>query len=704
MPDTPSSVRALIGAALLAFSLTACPNSDFALSAPPDPINVQRGSSVTATIGINRMDGFNGAVTLELTNPPMGVTAPSLTVPSSSSSGQLILNLAPGLAPGLLELTVTGSSLGKTKNAALKLNVTAPAPDFTIGPQNNPTVTQGESALLSVKLERKAGFDGPVTVDVQNPPAGISASPVTFASGVSSGTLAVGVAASAQPGPVALTVRGVADGVTRTATANLTVVAAQDFTVRITGSPSITSPQDRTISVPISITRLGGFAGEVQLALEGEGVGSGADKLEATLAPNPVPGAASATTLQLKIGPNVPAKPYDLTVRALSAGQNRTAALRLEVQPPLVVLGLPTVPLQRIRGLTTVPGVSVSLTRASGFTGPVELSVQAPNGIRVGISPNPATGNSLSMFVQPEAQAPLGPNTVRVSTTNLGDRNVSASFSVDVLQPDFTIQVSNPADPSASALTLPSGAGLLVSKRSLNVSVANPQNGFDDPVLFDVTGLPAGASVQRVNVTPGGVGALEITLDSSVRVGSYPITITGSHPGLSTPKAVPFTLNVEAGERMYETVSYSGGNLPNGWGTNKNSSGRDLWIKDGGALFAYANRAGAGNKASLTSTTFLTPAMGFPCNGSLELRFTSFFGSTGSGQLRVLVLNSVTGTPIEVGRPSYVANGVFRLETFMLDKTYLSSGDDGRLIFEFTPSSSNNTEFWGVDNILIACR
>ncbi len=703
MPHIPrfhlSPPRVWLGTLALACALTACRNPDFQITPPPDAIAVQRGSSVAATINVARIDGFDGAVTLELTNPPAGVTAPSLSVPTSSTSGLLTLSVGPDVVPGLMELTVTGASLGKTRSATLKLNVSAPAPDFTLAAQNTPTVTQGETAFLSVKLERKPGFDGLVTLDVQDPPPGVSASPATVAPGVSSGTLFVSVASNVIPGSVPITVRGVSDGVTRTANANLTVVAAQDFTVRITGSADINSPQDRTISVPIGITRLGGFAEPIQFALEGDGLGSGPDLIAPMFNPNPVSDEYSAATLELKIGAQVTPKAYVLTIRATAGGRSRTVPLKLEVQPPLVVIGGPNALIQRVRGLTTVSGTPLTLARAGGFSGPVELRAEAPDGIQVSISPQVATGDTVYMFVQPGVQAPLGPNRIRVFTTNLGDRNVSASFTVDVLQPDFTISASNPANPSGAEINIPSG-----TSRNLSVSVANPQNGFSDPVLFDVTGLPAGASVRRVNVTPGSVGALEIRLNNTVPVGSYPITITGSHPGVSAPKTVPFTLRVQLGERLDETFSYSGGNLPNGWGTNRNSSNRDLWIKDGGALFAYANRVTAGVAANLITTTFLTPGMGFPCDGEMVLTFTSFFGSTGAGRMRVLMLNNVSGTPREIARLSYVPNGIFRFESLPLDKTYLSSGSDGRIIFEFTPSSSVNTEYWGVDNILVACR
>jgi hypothetical protein len=687
----------------LALALTACRNPDFAISGPSAPINAQRGSSVAATVNIARIDGFDGAVTLELTTPPSGVTAPSLSVPADNSSARLTLSLASSLASGVLDVTVTGSAQGKTRSTTVKLNVAAPQTDFALSAQNSPNITQGQNAILGVKLDRGAGFDGPVVIDLQSPPNGVSASPITLASGVSSGTLSVSVATSVAPGTVGLTVRGAANGVTRTASASLTVSAAQEFTIAPTGSSSLTSPQDRTLTVPITITRLGGFNDALQFSLEGEGLGSGGDKIQATFTPNPVPGASGATSLELKIGAQVTPKIYDLTVRATAGGQNRTAALRLEVLTPPVVIGAPAASVVRLREVGASP-FTVPLTRASGFSDAVQFTAQAPAGIQVYFGTNPTTANNLTLNVYASAQAALGPNTITLSTTSLGGQNVSASFSVNVLQPDFTISASNPANPSAKTITIPGGSGIMTSSRSLNVSVANPQNGFDGAVSFGVTGLPPGASFTGISLQPGQVGSVQITLGSGVVLGSYPITITGSHPGLSAPKTVAFRLEVQLGERLYEIFNSVGSSLPNGWGANQNASAQNNWV-GGGAAYARANRVGAGNLASLSSTTIPMPAAGFPCDGQLVLTFTSFFGSTGSGALRVLALNDVPGTPVSIAQPTYAAGGVFRNECpITLDKTYFSSGNDARLIFEFTPSSSAATEYWGVDNVLVACR
>ncbi|MBO1437158.1 hypothetical protein [Meiothermus sp. CFH 77666] len=685
--------------------LGACRNAppDFQIGAPAQAVEVRRGSEANIPISINRLNGFTGAVTLELSNPPAGLSAPSFNIPDGASSGQLALQVGTTAALGAVELTLKATGGDLVKTTPLKLSVQAAPVEFSLRVQNSPSVVQGQNAILAVQVERGPGFGGPVQLELTDPPQGISAAPRTVAEGVSSTTLSIAVAASVAPGTLTLTLRGQAEGVIRIAPFSLSVSAIQDFSVSPEGSSSLTSPPDRTLTVPLTLRRQGGFAEAVQLALEGSIVGSGQDQVQATFTPTELSGSTSTANLELRIGPSVPPANYDLVLRATAGGRVRTAALQLEVETPPVAFVLPPNPVPLLRG-TQGTSRTVGIRRQGGFSGPVELRVEAPAGLRASISPNPLPGSEATLYLQAEGTASLGPQTLTLSTVNLGGRNVSTRLPVEVLQPDFTIAVRNPANPTANSLTMPSGAGSRDSSRSLQVSVADPQNGFNEGVLFDATGLPAGASVQRVNVTPGSVGSLEIRLSRLTELGTYRITITASHPGLSVPKTVPFTLNVELGERLYQDFSYTGGSLPSGWSTTQSSAPvRDHWIKTDGAAYANASRIGANNTAVLTTDILLMPNLGFPCSGNLELRFTSFFGATGTAFLQVLAFNGMETR--EVTRPFYDPAALFRNEgPFTLDKDFFTRGTGARLIFVFSPRTNSPDERWGIDNILVACR
>ncbi|MFC1661322.1 hypothetical protein ACFL3S_07725 [Gemmatimonadota bacterium] len=79
-------------------------------------------------------------------------------------------------------------------------------------------------ADITVSLTRGGGHTGAVTVGVEGLPNGVSASPVTIASGSTTGTLSLEASPSAAGGTYSLTVRASGSGVTdATATVSLTV-------------------------------------------------------------------------------------------------------------------------------------------------------------------------------------------------------------------------------------------------------------------------------------------------------------------------------------------------------------------------------------------------------------------------------------------------------------------------------------------------
>jgi len=92
-------------------------------------------------------------------------------------------------------------------------------------------VLPGGSQNLQLSLTRLNGFTDSVTLSLFNPPAGISAAPVTISAGSTTATLTLSVNTSAEPGPKTLTVRGTAGTVTQDASVTLTVARPGDLIV-----------------------------------------------------------------------------------------------------------------------------------------------------------------------------------------------------------------------------------------------------------------------------------------------------------------------------------------------------------------------------------------------------------------------------------------------------------------------------------------
>ncbi|MDQ3459827.1 MAG: Ig domain-containing protein [Deinococcota bacterium] len=85
------------------------------------------------------------------------------------------------------------------------------------------SVARGAVATTTVTLERSGGFTGAVSVSLHNPPAGISAAPLTIPADAVSAELTLSAASSAASGPASLTVQGSSGNVSRMASLALTV-------------------------------------------------------------------------------------------------------------------------------------------------------------------------------------------------------------------------------------------------------------------------------------------------------------------------------------------------------------------------------------------------------------------------------------------------------------------------------------------------
>ncbi|MCP3165540.1 Ig-like domain-containing protein [Myxococcus qinghaiensis] len=130
----------------------------------------------------------------------------------------------------------------------------AQSPDFELGVSpTEDSVLQGGTKSFQVNLVRKQGFGGIVSIALVNPPLGISAPAVTIPTTGNLGTLNVTVAASVAPGPVALTVRGIAGAVSREQVVSLTVVPLGELAVSWVSPSMSLSSVNGSLSVEVSV-------------------------------------------------------------------------------------------------------------------------------------------------------------------------------------------------------------------------------------------------------------------------------------------------------------------------------------------------------------------------------------------------------------------------------------------------------------------
>lgn len=158
----------------------------FTLSARVDQPEASRGSSVPLTIAVNRAAGFTDEIALSAVNLPANVTATLKNIPKGANEIKGQLTLAANAPLGRFTLSVTGKAKFQNKEVAVTAwpFVLALALPFEL--QVEPTVLKlapGGKVKVKVTAVRKAGYQGPIEVELRNLPANVTAPKATIAMG-----------------------------------------------------------------------------------------------------------------------------------------------------------------------------------------------------------------------------------------------------------------------------------------------------------------------------------------------------------------------------------------------------------------------------------------------------------------------------------------------------------------------------------------
>jgi hypothetical protein len=155
------------------------PKPDFAVRAGVSGATLVKGGSVPVTATVDRLDGFDGAVTVRLKNLPDKFAAPPTTVEAGHESATFPLfaavDAAPPEKPGVV-LVATARIDGKevAREVTLALPGRLGAGDIvTTLRQESVTIRPGEEARFTVDVARQGGFAGRVPIDVRGLPHGV---------------------------------------------------------------------------------------------------------------------------------------------------------------------------------------------------------------------------------------------------------------------------------------------------------------------------------------------------------------------------------------------------------------------------------------------------------------------------------------------------------------------------------------------------
>ena len=156
------------------------PRPDFTVSFTPTSPAVWQGGAVPVSVRVNRRDGFDGEIALNLENLPAGFSAPPTSVPAGENSTAFALFAEPSTkspAKGTpLMLVATARIGGKevVRRATGGLPRAVPAGDLvTTTAKSAVTVRPGGQVRLEVRIERRNGFKGRVPLEVRGLPHGV---------------------------------------------------------------------------------------------------------------------------------------------------------------------------------------------------------------------------------------------------------------------------------------------------------------------------------------------------------------------------------------------------------------------------------------------------------------------------------------------------------------------------------------------------
>ncbi len=205
------------------------PTPAISISLSVNSASVPQGGTTQLAATLTRSGGFTGTVTFSVTGTPTGVSGAvgNVVDAGGTSTGTIVIQVAPAVAPGTYNLTVRGSGTGVTDaSAAFALTVTASG--FTISAQPAATsIAQGGNGTVNIAINRAGGFAGAITIVATGGTAGVTltmnpAGPNTG----NSATLTIAVSATAAPGTYTLGIGAASGQFATSATVVLTITAA----------------------------------------------------------------------------------------------------------------------------------------------------------------------------------------------------------------------------------------------------------------------------------------------------------------------------------------------------------------------------------------------------------------------------------------------------------------------------------------------
>ena len=173
------------------------------IDAPDQPVAAPHGQETLVTLKINRSGDDKSELTVTAQALPKGVEGPELKIPGDQNEAQFKLNIKPEATLGLSSIALVAKGKIADKDTiiqtpAVTLEVVAPLA-LELATPGPIEIKSGESAEIRGKLLRKGSLKAPVTIKLDNLPAGTKAEPVTVEADKEEFTLSLTTEAEAAP-------------------------------------------------------------------------------------------------------------------------------------------------------------------------------------------------------------------------------------------------------------------------------------------------------------------------------------------------------------------------------------------------------------------------------------------------------------------------------------------------------------------------
>lgn len=482
--------------------------STLGISLGSSAIALAQGGTATTAVSLTRTS-YARAVTITLAGlDGSGITADPLVIDSSSNTGTLRLRASATAAPGTITGTVQGNGGDGTASVAVTVSARAPGSSLAIAvTPGMVTIPRAGQTTIQVDLTRN-NYSRPVTLDVD----GLSAAGIESTGALldAEGTTAL-ITLSASPttplGTTAATVR--ANGGDADAPITATVVASGPFSVNF-DHPVVTLRPAETVFALVTVARVGGFAGAIDVTVSGLPAGVVVDPLT-------IAGTDNFGFLRLRSdgsGSAVSAAPITLTGTSGASSASTTFALTLRG------IGVAVLSPTQFIGQGQTAGVTVGVATLTSVPGPRTITVDGvPQGVRAAALQIPESETFGSLLLTAAGNAPTGTATLSVTATS-GSFVATTSFALTVEENLVRISSLDPA-----SATMPAG-----TSRRVVVEVIRTGSFRTLALPVSASGLPTGITADPIFLPTDASSAVVIL-----------------HAAADAPLGGPATVNVNAG-------------------------------------------------------------------------------------------------------------------------------------------------------------